>query len=145
MGRSDLRLDFATILALGAAGLLLTVAFLVREHYATEPILPLALFRNPVFTVANSVTFIVGVSMFGAIIYRPLYLQVVKGNSPTVPGLLLLPLMAGILAASIGSGRIISRIGRLKVFPYHRHRPDDDQPGAAQPTAGRHLSMGDLR
>ena len=107
----------ATILALSAAGLLLSVAFVVREHYASEPILPLALFRNKVFTIANGVTFIVGLAMFGAIVYLPLYLQVVKGKSPTVSGLLLLPLMAGVLFASIGSGRIISRIGRLKIFP----------------------------
>ncbi len=107
----------ANILGLTGVGLALTAAFIVRERYATEPILPLALFRNPVFTVSNAVTFIVGLSMFGAIVYLPLYLQVVKGNSPTVSGLLLLPLMAGILLASIGSGRVISRIGRLKMFP----------------------------
>jgi hypothetical protein len=93
------------------------VAFLVREHYAAEPILPLALFRNRVFSVANAITFIVGLAMFGGIVYVPVYLQVVKGRTPTASGLLLLPLMAGILVASIGSGRIISHIGRLKVFP----------------------------
>jgi len=106
----------ANILGLTVAGVALTVAFGIREHYATEPILPLALFRNPVFSVANAVTFIVGLSMFGAIVYLPLYLQVVKGNTPTVSGLLL-PLMAGILVASIGSGRVITRVGRLKIFP----------------------------
>ncbi len=107
----------STILALSAAGVVLSVLFLVREHYASEPILPLYLFRNPVFSVANAVTFIVGLSMFGAIIYLPLYLQVVKAHTPTTSGLLLLPLMVGILASSIGSGRVISRIGRYKMFP----------------------------
>ncbi|MDQ6875093.1 MAG: MFS transporter [Actinomycetota bacterium] len=107
----------ATILALSAAGIVLAVAFLVREHYASEPILPLYLFRNPVFSVANSITFIVGLAMFGAIVYLPLYLQVVKGHTPTASGLLLLPLMVGVLAASIGSGRLITRVGRYKVFP----------------------------
>lgn len=107
----------ATILGLTAAGLGLTVAFGVRAHYAREPIVPLGLFRNPVFSVANAVTFIVGLSMFGAIVYLPLYLQVVKGKTPTVSGLLLLPLMAGIFVASVGSGRIISQLGRLKIFP----------------------------
>ncbi len=106
-----------TILGLSAVGLALTVGFLVREHYASEPILPLSLFRNPVFSVANSVTFIVGLSMFGAIVYLPLYLQVVKGNTPTTSGLMLLPLMAGILAAAIFSGRMITRVGRYKIFP----------------------------
>ncbi|MDP9241398.1 MAG: MFS transporter [Actinomycetota bacterium] len=107
----------AMIIALTAVGLVLSAAFVVREHYATEPILPLALFRNRVFSVANAITFIVGLAMFGGIVYIPVYLQIVKGRSPTESGLLLLPLMAGLLFASIGSGRIISRIGRLKIFP----------------------------
>jgi len=106
-----------SILGLSAAGLFLTVAFLVREHYASEPILPLDLFRNRVFSVGNGIGFIVGLTMFGAIVYIPVYLQVVKDRTPTASGLLLLPLMVGVLFASIGSGRIISRIGKLKIFP----------------------------
>ncbi|MEP6697382.1 MAG: MDR family MFS transporter [Pseudonocardiales bacterium] len=107
----------ATIVGLTAGGLALTAAFLVREHFAAEPILPLALFRNQVFSVSNAITFIVGLAMFGGIVYIPVYLQIVKGRTPTVSGLLLLPLMAGILFASIGSGRMISRTGKLKMFP----------------------------
>jgi EmrB/QacA subfamily drug resistance transporter len=107
----------ATILGLSALGLVLTAAFLVREYYASEPILPLALFRNRVFSVSNAIGFIMGTAMFGGIVYIPVYLQVVKGRTPTASGLLLLPLMAGILFASIGSGRIISRTGKLKIFP----------------------------
>jgi MFS family permease len=70
-----------------------------------------------VFSVANAAGFIVGVAMFGAIIYLPVYLQVVRGVSPTVSGLMLLPIMAGVFTASIGSGQVIARIGRYKVFP----------------------------
>ena len=67
--------------------------------------------------MCNGIGFIVGLTMFGAIVYIPVYLQVVKDRTPTASGLLLLPLMVGVLFASIGSGRIISRIGKLKIFP----------------------------
>jgi MFS family permease len=84
---------------------------------ATEPILPLRLFRNDVFSVCSGIGFVVGLAMFGAIIYLPIYLQVVDGASPTASGLLMLPLMAGILVTSIASGRAISRTGRYRAFP----------------------------
>src|SRR5690606_39579136 len=61
--------------------------------------------------------FIVGIAMFGAIIFLPQYLQIVKGESPTASGLLTLPLVAGLLAGTIGSGRMISRTGRYKRYP----------------------------
>jgi DNA-binding MarR family transcriptional regulator len=70
-----------------------------------------------VFSVASVVGFMVGIALFGSVTYLPLYLQVVKGSSPTESGLQLLPLMAGVLAASIGSGQLITRYGRYKVFP----------------------------
>ncbi len=95
----------------------LGTAFVLWEGHAEEPILPLRLFRNKVFTVANVIGFILGFTMFGAIVYLPLYLQVVRGASPTMSGLELLPLMVGVLSASIGSGRIITKIGRYKMFP----------------------------
>jgi predicted MFS family arabinose efflux permease len=104
-------------MAMALIGAAFVVMFLVREHYASEPIIPLRLFRKRVFTVANAAGFIVGVAMFGAIIYLPLYLQVVRGVSPTTSGLLLLPLMGGMLTTSIASGQVISRIGRYKIFP----------------------------
>jgi EmrB/QacA subfamily drug resistance transporter len=107
----------AQIVGLFALGAALLIAFVRWESKAAEPILPLRLFRNKVFTVANIMGFILGFVMFGAIIFLPLYLQVVKGVSPTVSGLELLPLMVGVLAMSIGSGRIISAIGRYKMFP----------------------------
>jgi EmrB/QacA subfamily drug resistance transporter len=105
------------IIGLFAAGAVLTVAFLFVEARATEPILPLRLFRRPTFTIANLAGFVVGFAMFGSIIYVPLYLQIVKGATPTTSGLMLLPMMGGIIFTSIISGRLISRYGRYKWFP----------------------------
>ena len=105
------------ILAMAVAGVGFVALFLLREKYAPEPIVPLRLFRKRVFSVANAVGFIVGVAMFGTIIYLPIYLQVVRGVSPTTSGLMLLPIMAGLFVASIGSGQIIARVGRYKIFP----------------------------
>ncbi len=92
-------------------------AFLLVEHRAAEPILPLSLFRNQTFAVTSAIGFIVGFALFGAITYLPLYLQVTKGASPTRSGLQLTPLMAGLLVTSIVSGQLISRRGRYRVFP----------------------------
>lgn len=105
------------IVTMIAAGVALIGLFVLRELHASEPIVPMYLFRKRVFTASNGAGFIIGVSMFGAIIYLPVYLQVVKGVSPTVSGLELLPLMVGLLGASIASGRIISARGRYKIFP----------------------------
>src|ERR671924_2111178 len=107
----------ATILGLGVVGTALLATFVWWETRAAEPILPLGLFRSSVFSVSNAMGFTIGMAMFGAIVFIPLYLQLVYGASPTSSGLRMLPLMAGLLAAAIGSGRAISRIGRYKVFP----------------------------
>ena len=96
---------------------MLLATFIWWEGRAAEPIIPLALFRSRVFSVANAMGFTIGMAMFGAIIFIPLYLQLVYGASPTSSGLRLLPLMAGLLVAAIASGRVISRIGRYKAFP----------------------------
>src|SRR3989440_2537599 len=106
-----------TIVALRIAGVALLATFVWWETRAAEPILPLSLFRSRVFSVANAMGFTIGMAMFGAIVFIPLYLQLVYGASPTSSGLRLLPLMAGLLTAAIASGRAISRIGRYKVFP----------------------------
>jgi EmrB/QacA subfamily drug resistance transporter len=106
-----------TIFALGAVSLVLLGAFIWIERRATEPVIPLALFRSGVFRVASAMSFVIGLAMFGAIIFIPLYLQLVYGASATSSGLRMLPLMAGLLVASIASGRTISRIGRYKPFP----------------------------
>jgi EmrB/QacA subfamily drug resistance transporter len=107
----------AEIVGLGVLGVLALVAFAVAERRAAEPILPLRLFRNPVFRITSAVGFVVGFALFGALTYLPLFQQVVRGLSPTASGLQLVPLMAGLLVSSIGSGQIISRTGRYKAFP----------------------------
>jgi EmrB/QacA subfamily drug resistance transporter len=104
-------------LALLAAAVVLTVLFVVVERRAAEPIIPLRLFQNPIFAVANIYGFLAGVAMFGVIIFLPFYLQAVMGMSPTESGLALLPVMVGVLITSIGSGRLITRTGRYKIFP----------------------------
>jgi EmrB/QacA subfamily drug resistance transporter len=116
-GGSEYAWGSSTIVGLGVAGVALLVAFVWRESRAAEPILPLRLFRSSVFSVSSAMGFAIGMAMFGAIIFIPLFLQLVYGASPTSSGLRMLPLMAGLLTASIASGQAISRIGRYKVFP----------------------------
>jgi EmrB/QacA subfamily drug resistance transporter len=107
----------APMIVLLVLGIGLTGCFILAEHYAKEPILPLRLFSNRVFSVASAVGFIVGMALFGSVTYLPLYLQVVKGSSPTESGLQMLPLIVGLLITSVGSGQLIVRFGRYKVFP----------------------------
>ncbi len=107
----------STIVSLAIAGVLLSVVFVLWEARAAEPILPLRLFRNTVFSVTSALGFLVGAALFGAIVYLPQYLQIVKGTSATESGLALIPLMIGLVGTSIVTGRLITRIGRYKVFP----------------------------
>jgi EmrB/QacA subfamily drug resistance transporter len=107
----------STILGLGAAAAVLLAVFGLVERRAAEPIIPLALFRNSTFDISSAVSFIIGFAMFGVISFLPLYLQLVTGASATNSGLLLLPLMFGLLGASTLSGQLISRTGRYKIFP----------------------------
>ncbi|MGH9206632.1 MAG: MDR family MFS transporter, partial [Acidimicrobiales bacterium] len=107
----------APIFILGLLGLVLLVLFAWTEKRAEEPVMPLRLFRNPIFSATSSIGFVVGFAMFGAITFLPLFLQVVRGASPTQSGLQITPLMLGLLIASIGSGQLISRWGRYKIFP----------------------------
>jgi EmrB/QacA subfamily drug resistance transporter len=106
-----------TIIGLLVVGAVLSVLFLFVEARAAEPILPLRLFRRSTFSIANAAGFILGFGMFGSIIYVPLYLQIVKGATPTNSGLLMLPMMVGVIFTSIISGQMISRLGRYKWFP----------------------------
>ena len=106
----------ASTWAYGIPGLLLLAGFVWWEGRAEEPIIPLHLFRIRVFAVANTLGFVTGTVMFGALIFIPLYLQSVRGVSPTISGLRMLPMLAGVLLTSISSGRIVSRIGRYKYF-----------------------------
>jgi len=107
----------APIYLMGAAAVVLGALFIWAESKAAEPVIPLRLFRNRVFSAASAVGFVVGFAMFGAIAYLPQYMQIVKGVSPTISGLRLLPLMAGLLTTSIITGRLVSRWGRYRIFP----------------------------
>src|SRR5216683_3659928 len=105
------------IYLMGAGAVVFGALFVWAESRAAEPVLPLHLFRNRVFSASSAVGFVVGFAMFGAIAYLPQYMQIVKGSSPTISGLRLLPLMAGLLTTSIVTGRLVSRWGRYRVFP----------------------------
>jgi EmrB/QacA subfamily drug resistance transporter len=107
----------APIYILGVAGAVLIGAFVLVERRAAEPILPLHLFKLRTFSVTSLVGFIVGFAMFGAITYLPAFFQVVRGISPTISGVYLLPLMAGLLVVSISSGQIIAKTGKYRFFP----------------------------
>ncbi len=106
-----------TILGLAMATVVLLAGFVMTERRAVEPLLPLRLFRGPIFTVGSMVAFLVGVAMFGCISFLPLFLQVAGGASATNSGLLLVPLMLGLLAASVFAGQVITRTGRYRVLP----------------------------
>jgi EmrB/QacA subfamily drug resistance transporter len=105
------------MVALAIAGVVLLGLFLITERRASEPILPLGIFRIRVFSVTSAIGFVIGFALFGAVTYLPLYLQIVRGHSPTISGLLMTPLMGGVLVTSIVSGQLISRYGRYKPFP----------------------------
>ncbi|MEV5199443.1 MFS transporter [Streptomyces sp. NPDC053720] len=106
-----------TILGLGAGAVGTTLLFLVVEHRAAEPIIPLRLFRDSIFNVTALVGAIVGVGLFGAASYLPTFLQMVDGATATESGLLMLPMMGGIVIASVVSGQLISRTGRYRIHP----------------------------
>ncbi|WP_030341215.1 MDR family MFS transporter [Streptomyces sp. NRRL S-1022] len=109
--------DSAQIIGLAVLGVLLAVAFVAVERRAAEPVLPLKLFGIRTFGLAAVISFIVGFAMFGAMTYLPTFLQVVHGISPTLSGVHMLPMVAGLLLSSTVSGQIVSRTGRWKVFP----------------------------
>jgi EmrB/QacA subfamily drug resistance transporter len=101
--------------ALGIAGL---IAFVfIERRMGDAALLPMRLFRRPVFALTNVINFVMGIGMFGMMMSLPLYLQIVKGASPTESGLMTLPLTFGILVAAMGSGRFTSRTGRYRIFP----------------------------
>jgi EmrB/QacA subfamily drug resistance transporter len=105
------------VLGLILVSVLTLVMFVLVERKAAEPVLPLRLFRQRTFVVTSAVGWIVGFALFGSVTYFPLYLQVVKGVSPTASGLEMIPMMVGMLITSIASGQLISRTGRYKIFP----------------------------
>ncbi|MFD8726736.1 MFS transporter [Streptomyces sp. NPDC059611] len=106
-----------TILGLSAGAVVTTLLFVAVEHRAAEPIIPLRLFRDSVFNITGLIGAVVGVALFGAASYLPTYLQMVDGASATESGLLMLPMMLGIVGGSIVSGQLITRTGRYRVYP----------------------------
>ncbi|MEV6943429.1 MFS transporter [Streptomyces sp. NPDC051172] len=116
-GGTEYAWDSRMILGLGAGAAAAGVLFLVVEHFAVEPLIPLRLFRDSVFNVTGLVGLVIGVALFGAASYLPTFLQMVDGASATESGLLMLPMMGGIVGASIVSGQLISRTGRYKIYP----------------------------
>ena len=105
------------MITFAVAGAVLLGVFTLVERRATEPILPLHLFANRAFSSTSVVGFIVGLALFGAVTYLPVFFQIVHGESPTASGLQLLPLLAGLIICSTGSGVVISRTGRYRAFP----------------------------
>src|SRR4051794_4366349 len=105
------------IVGLGAVAAGLLIAFVAQERRASEPLLPLRLFREPVFNVVSLVLFLTTFAFFAAIVFMPIFLQVVTGASATSSGLLLLPLLLATTITTAVVGRVISRTGRYKVFP----------------------------
>lgn len=92
-------------------------AFIVTETLAPEPLIPLRLFKNPTFTVTTLIGLVLGMGMFSAMAMLPTFLQMSTGASITGSGLLMLPMMAGMMLTAIGSGIAISKTGRYKIFP----------------------------
>lgn len=105
------------IIGLAVLGVVLAVFLVSVERRAAEPVLPLKLFRVRTFTLSTVISFVVGFAMFGAMVYLPTYLQIVRGISPTMSGVHMLPMVVGLLLSSTASGQIVARTGRWKVFP----------------------------
>jgi EmrB/QacA subfamily drug resistance transporter len=117
MGGTSYPWGSPVIITLFAAAAALLVAWWLAERHAAEPVLPLNMFKNKVFTVSSGIGFAAGFAMFGALSYLPLFLQVVHGASATMSGLYLLPMVGGLLITSIVSGQVIARTGRYKPYP----------------------------
>jgi EmrB/QacA subfamily drug resistance transporter len=108
--------DSWQIISLYAAGALVLIGFLVNEYYASEPVLPLRLWKNSVFTLSNVSNMAIAMCMFGAIFFIPVYAQGVIGVNVTNSGAVLIPLTASMIVVSIIVGRLITRTGRYKEF-----------------------------
>nr|WP_268250647.1 MFS transporter [Streptomyces djakartensis] len=116
-GGTEYAWDSRVILGLAAGAAAATVLFLVAERFAAEPLIPLRLFRDSVFNVTGLIGLVVGVGLFGAAGYLPTYLQMADGATATESGLLMLPMTAGIVGASVIAGQLISHTGRYKAYP----------------------------
>ncbi|MFI1031082.1 MFS transporter [Streptomyces sp. NPDC020951] len=116
-GGTEYAWDSGVVVGLGAGAAAATVLFLVVEGIAAEPLIPLRLFRDSVFNVTALVGLAIGVALFGAAGYLPTFLQMVDGATATESGLLMLPMMGGIVGASVLSGQLISQTGRYRIYP----------------------------
>lgn len=105
------------ILGLLASTIVFGAAFALWERRAVEPLIPMSLFKNDIFAVSVLLSILTGIAMFASILYIPQYQQIVRGYSPTKSGLMMIPLVLGMLTASITSGRLITKTGRYKPFP----------------------------
>ncbi|MEV0192294.1 MDR family MFS transporter [Kitasatospora purpeofusca] len=105
------------IIGLFAGGAVALGLFCWAETRAVQPMLPMRLFRTPVFAVCSVLSFIVGFAMLGALTFLPTFLQYVDGDSATVSGVRMLPMVIGLLLASVASGNIVSKTGRYRLFP----------------------------
>src|SRR5215469_15745603 len=107
----------AQIITLGAVAVVSTIAFIMIERRAAEPVLPLHVFRNRNFSLVTAMSFLLGLAMFGALTFLPLYQQTVQHLSATQSGLMLIPLMLGSTVTALIAGRITTRTGRYKALP----------------------------
>lgn len=105
------------IIGLFATTVISAGLFIWRERYAKEPIITLSLFKNSIFRVSTLLAFLIGIVMFGALVFLPEYQQIVRGDSATKSGLMLLPLVGGLMTASLSSGRLISKHGHYRIYP----------------------------
>jgi MFS family permease len=117
LGGTSYAWDAPGMVAAICAGVALLGLFPLIEARAEEPILPSELFRNMTFRTTSAIGFVVGFALFGSVTFLPLYLQIVKGHSATDSGLLMTPMMLGVLVTSTSSGFLISRYGRYRAFP----------------------------
>ncbi len=105
------------IIGLGVLAVVLALGWYWSARRAAEPVLPLNLFGIRIFALGSAISFVVGFAMFGSLTFIPLFLQVVHGVTPTMSGVYMLPMVLGMLLTSIGSGQLISRTGRYRVYP----------------------------
>jgi EmrB/QacA subfamily drug resistance transporter len=116
-GGTEYRWASAPVIGLVAVAVVALVAFIAVERRAAEPILPLHVFKNRNFSVTMALAFFVGLGLFGAMTFLPLYQQTVQGASPTASGLLMTPLMVGSAITSVVAGIAVTKTGRYKLFP----------------------------